>query len=490
MENLRASFTFRRFSGLLVAGILILGARLQGASGTRGPLTDYVGTYSADPGKPVEIVAGDELFAVLNGAKYRLKFAGPDEFINAVGGRIPFRRDSSGVITGYVEEGRFHPRISQEVSADSAALAFPRPRHGENAPTYTYSTPKDLGDGIPVGSIDTELGDGTPKAIVDRILDGTYRDVDSVLLFHHGRLQMEEYFYGYTVERTHQMRSATKSVVSALIGIAIDQHALSGVEEAVIPHMGYATLGNPDPRKMRITVGDFLSMTSGLECDDHDSKSVGREEAIYEKPDWVKATLDLPMIHDPGTDGSYCSGGVAVLGRLTEKVSGLPLADFAQKNLFGPLGISRENWSWNYDLTSADTEYAQIHLRPRDCLKLGILFADDGRWHGKQVISSAWAKTSLAEHSQVENTSYGYFWWRPWLGVKTKAGIEHVHMVAAQGNGGQKIYLLPQFDLVAVFTAGDYNSNGAPPNRIMADLILPALIAARDRVSGTAPPAN
>ena len=147
----------------------------------------------------------------------------------------------------------------------------------------------------------------------------------------------EEYFYGYTVERTHQMRSATKSVVSALIGIAIDQHALSGVEEAVIPHMGYATLGNPDPRKMRITVGDFLSMTSGLECDDHDSKSVGREEAIYEKPDWVKATLDLPMIHDPGTDGSYCSGGVAVLGRLTEKVSGLPLADFAQNEVV-PVG--------------------------------------------------------------------------------------------------------------------------------------------------------
>jgi CubicO group peptidase (beta-lactamase class C family) len=341
-----------------------------------------------------------------------------------------------------------------------------------------------------VGSIDAELGNGTPKAIVDRILDGTYRDVDSVLLFHHGRLQMEEYFYGYTVERTHQMRSATKSVVSALVGIAIDQHALSGVDEAVIPHMGYATLENPDQRKMHITVRDFLSMTSGLECDDHDSKSVGREEAIYEKPDWVKATLDLPMIHDPGTAGHYCSGGVAVLGRLTEKVSGLPLAEFAQKNLFGPLGIPRENWSWNYDLTSADTEYAQIHLRPRDCLKLGILFADDGRWHGRQVISRAWAKTSLAEHSQVENTSYGYFWWRPWLGVKTRAGIERVHMVAAQGNGGQKIYLLPQFDLVAVFTAGDYNSDGAPPNRIMIDLILPALIAARDRVSGTSPSAN
>lgn len=119
-----------------------------------------------------------------------------------------------------------------------------------------------------------------------------------------------------------------------------------------------------------------------------------------------------------------------------------------------------------------------------------MLFAGGGRWHGKQVISSNWVRTSLAEHSHVDNTSYGYFWWRPWLLVRTKSGAERVHMVAAQGNGGQKIYLLAQFDLVAVFTAGDYNSDGAPPNRIMRDVILPALIAARDRTRVTASSAH
>jgi CubicO group peptidase (beta-lactamase class C family) len=467
---------------VLFAGLFVLAHCLNGEP----HLADYVGTYSNTPGKPVEIVAGDELFAVLDGAKYRLRFAGPDEFINAGGSKIPFRRDATGKVIGYVDSGKFHPRLSSEVSAVSAELAFPRPRHGNEVLSYHYSEPKDLGDGIAVGNIDAEFGQGTPKAIVDRIFDGTYRDVHSVLLFHHGRLEMEEYFYGYTVSRTHQMRSATKSVVSALVGIAIDQGMLNGADEPVIPHLGYSTFENPDPRKAHITVGDFLSMTSGLDCNDHSSTSPGRETVIDEKPDWVKATLDLPMVDDPGTVGFYCSGGVAVMGRLTEKVSGMPLPDFAQKNLFGPLGITRENWSWNYDLTNADTEYSQIHLRPRDMLKLGILFANGGVWQGKQVISSDWVHTSLAEHSHIDNTSYGYFWWRPWLNV----GSERVQMVAAQGNGGQKIYLLPQFDLVAVFTAGDYNSNGAPPNRIMIDIILPALITARDHSANAAHSTN
>jgi CubicO group peptidase (beta-lactamase class C family) len=199
---------------------------------------------------------------------------------------------------------------------------------------------------------------------------------------------------------------------------------------------------------------------------------------LDDQPDWVKATLDLPMINDPGSKAYYCSGGVAVVGRVVENAVHMRLPEFAQANLFGPLGIKRADWVWNYDLTNANKEYAQIHLRPRDMLKLGILFAQDGRWHGRQVVSSAWAHTALAEHSHVDNVSYGYFWWRPWLNVETPAGAQHVNLVSAQGNGGQKIYLVPQYDLVAVFTAGGYNAESTPPNSIMAKIILPALMAA------------
>ena len=381
-------------------------------------------------------------------------------------------------MVGFEQRGKLHPRLSLSVTAASAALARPRPS-GENSPDdYRYHAPGDLHDGIAVGEIvRSELGEATANAIVRGILDGTYKDVHSVLLYQHGRLVMEEYFYGYTVARPHQLRSATKSVVSALAGIAIDRGALSGVDERVLPRMNYKSYANPDRRKAAMTLGNFLSMSSGLDCNDHSDSSPGRETVIDDAPDWVKATLDLPVINNPGSQGYYCSGGVAVVGRMTENAVHMQLPDFAQANLFGPLGISRADWIWNYNLTNANKEYAQIHLRPRDMLKLGIVFASGGRWHGRQVISSSWVHASLAEQSHVDDTSYGYFWWRPYLNV----GTQRVDMTVAQGNGGQKVYLLPQYDLIGVFTAGDYNSNGSPPNKIMTGIILPALIAAQKR---------
>jgi CubicO group peptidase (beta-lactamase class C family) len=443
------------------------------------PLADYVGTYAYTPRRTIEIVADDQLFAVLDGAKYRLSRAVIDVFTNPGGQKIPFRRGANGSVTGFEESGEFRARLSKTISKDSAALARPRGPGQDLPESYRYRPPNDLHDGIPVGNIaQSELGIATANATVRGVLDGTYKDVHSVLLFQHGRLVLEEYFYGYDAKRPHQLRSATKSVVSALAGIAIDRGALSGTSQRVLSQMTDKSLANPDPRKSTMTLGNFLSMSSGLDCNDHSATSPGLETVIDDAPDWVKATLDLPMIGDPGSHGYYCSGGVAVVGRMTENATHTQLPDFAQANLFGPLGIARGDWFWNYNLTNANKEFSQIHLRPRDMLKIGMLFAGGGRWQGHQVISSAWVKASLAEQSHVDETSYGYFWWRPWLNVQTPAGLQRVDMMAAQGNGGQKIYLLPQYDFIAVFTGGDYNSDGAPPNKIMGKIILPALLAA------------
>jgi CubicO group peptidase (beta-lactamase class C family) len=387
-------------------------------------LADYAATYQYRHGRDVQIVAGRDLFAVLDGAKYPLRPVAMDAFLNDGGDTVRFR--------------------------------------------------------IAVGDIGaSDLSVSIADRIVRGILDGAYPDVHSVLLYQRGHLVMEEYFYGYDAARPHQLRSATKSVVSALAGIAVAQGALSGVRERVLPRLPYRAYAHPDPRKSAITLGDFLTMSSGLDCNDHSATSPGRETVLDETPDWVKATLDLPMINDPGAKAFYCSGGVAVVGRLTELATHMPLPAFAQRYLFGPLGIRRRDWTWDYDLTNADREFSQIHLRPRDMLKLGVLFAGSGRWDGRQVVPAAWVRASLAAHSQVDGTGYGYLWWRPYLNVATQRGIQQVYYDAAQGNGGQKIYLVPQYDLVAVFTAGAYNSRSAPPNRIMADIVLPALMKAR-----------
>ena len=468
--------------------LVVLGSELRAQPTTTPSLADYVGTYADTSGHPVEIINGDEFFAVQDEAKYPLIPKGMDAFATMYGPKLSFKREASGTVTGYEQNGKFHPRISTAVTPDSAALAQPRPKGQDSPSDYRYNPPADLHDGIAVGDIArSDLAVETADTIVRAILDGTYKDVHSVLLYQNGKLVMEEYFYGYSEQRPHQLRSATKSVVSALAGIAIDQGALSGVNQRVLPQMSYSSYANPDPRKTAITLGDFLSMSSGLDCNDHSSNSPGRETVLDDSPDWVKATLDLPMINAPGSKGFYCSGGVAVVGRMTEIAVHMKLPEFAQANLFQPLGIVRTSWVWNYDLTNADKEYSQIHLTSRDMLKLGILFAQDGRWHGRQVISSAWVRASLAEQSHVDNVSYGYFWWRPWLSVETPNGFKQVDVIAAQGNGGQKIYIVPQYNLVAVFTGGGYNAESTPPNTIMAKIVLPRLMNAASREQTSSP---
>jgi CubicO group peptidase (beta-lactamase class C family) len=350
------------------------------------------------------MVDGDGLFAVLDEAQYPLRPSGVDRFTTITGQTVRFPRDTSGKVTGYEQDGKFHLRVSTMVTPEAAALAHPRPKGQDSPADYRHHPPADLHDGIAVGDIaGSDLKAATAEAIVRGILDGTYKDVHSVLLYQRGKLVMEEYFYGYRVQRQHQLRSATKSVVSTLAGIAIDQGALSGVDERVLPQMSYTSYANPDPRKAAMTLYHFLSMSTGLDCNDHSATSPGRETVIDDAPDWVKATLDLPMINNPGTQAYYCSGGVSVVGRLIENAVHMRLPDFAQKYLFEPLGISRADWVWNYDLTSADKEYSQIHLRSRDMLKLGVVFADNGSWHGRQVIPASWAHAVRNQPLQLRN---------------------------------------------------------------------------------------
>lgn len=451
-----------------------------GQSAAVPPLRDFVGTYRDVPGRTVEIIASDTLYAVLDDAKYRLRRVANDAFLNGSGDTIRFPRNTAGIVTGYVERGVVHARLSRSVTAATQALAWPRAARGAAATAYRYRAPADRHDGVPVGDIRaSDLTVATAEGVVRSILDGTYRDVHGILLFQRGRLVLEEYFYGYSADRAHQMRSATKSVVSALAGIAIDRGAIASVTSPVAPLLGYAGFANDDPRKAGLSLQHLLTMSPGLACNDYDRTSPGNESTLYDSPDWVKATLDLPMLADPGSVAHYCSGGVAVVGRTVERAVGMPLPEFAQRELFSKLGIPRHHWRWNYTLTSANREYSQIHLRPRDMLKLGMLYANAGVWRGDRVVSADWIAASLSEHASIDGTAYGYFWWRPWMNVTTPAGTQRVTYSAAQGNGGQKIYIIPELDLVAVFTGGDYNSGGSPPNRIMARMILPQLLETR-----------
>ena len=158
---------------VLLVVLVALGGLLQAQTNPVPPLPDYLGTYSDAPGHTLEIVVGDGLFAVVDEAKYPLRRAGADKFKTITGGMVPFLRDASGKVTGYEQDGRFHPRVSAAVTPDAAALAWPRGQ-GYAPAKYRYRTPTDLHDGIAVGDIArSPLGAETANAIVRAILDGS-----------------------------------------------------------------------------------------------------------------------------------------------------------------------------------------------------------------------------------------------------------------------------------------------------------------------------
>jgi len=450
-------------------------------------LAEFEGHYEYRDGATLFMVAeGERLVAIIGEAKYALRAAGPDAFTNAGGGAIPFLRDAGRRIIAFQEEGDTFARLSPSVSAAARRLLQPRPPGPDGRlATYRYEPPPRLADGIGVA----EVGPGslpreTAERLVTGVIGGTYPDVRSILVHHQGALRLEEYFYGYDRDAPHQMRSLTKSVISLLAGAAVDRGLLRA-DGPGLARLGYPAFDNPDPRKAAVTLADLLSHRSGLACDDRDADSPGNEVKLYETPDWAKAFVDLPMMADPGTVARYCSGGIITAGRIVERAAGKPLPEFAQETLFGPLGMSREDWRWNFTLDrSQRNEFGQIYLRPRDLLKLGILIRQRGEWEGRRIVSASWIEAAVARQSHVDDSDYGLGIWHRWYHVPTPAGDRRVDTIMLSGNGGQKVFLVPSLDLIAVFTGGAFNAE-SPVNAMMARVLLPALVN-----DGTAPGAG
>ena len=468
---------------LLITSLLFVTVSASANSRTPPPrplpdLAEFEGDYQYRDGGTVDMVASKgQLVAIIGESKYALSVSGTDTFTNPGGDRIPFLRDARGRIVAFRENGDTFLRLSTRISEATRSLLEPRPQGRDGRPAvYRYHRPAQLGDGIRAGAVgrDTVLREAAER-LVNGVIDGAYPEVRSILVYRKGALLLEEYFYGYDRDRPQQMRSLTKSVISLLAGAAVDRGLLRA-EEPVLARLGYSTYENPDPRKARVTLIDLLSNQSGFACDDHDGASPGNEVKLYETPDWVKAFVDLPMAADPGTVGRYCSGGFIATGRVIERVSREPLPEFARETLFEPLGIRTAGWKWDFTLDrSRRNQFGQIFLRPRDMLKLGILIQQRGTWEGRRVISSSWIDAAVAIQSRVDDSDYGLGIWHRWYRVETAAGERRVDTVMLSGNGGQKVYLVPSLDLIAVFTGGAFNTE-SPVNEMIAKVLLPALM--------------
>ena len=312
--------------------------------------------------------------------------------------------------------------------------------------------------------------------LVQEIEDGErFPDLHSLLLVRHGYLVVEEYFDGWSADRLHTLQSVSKSFTSALVGIAIEQGAIRGVEERVLDFFpdtdGIAHL---DERKRRLTVEHLLTMRSGTDYHERGSDSPHSRLNRLARG-WDRFYLDRPMVRDPGSRFQYDSGGVILLSSLLERRTGLHADRFAERHLFAPLGITRSSWFRNHD--GHPHTGGGLSLRPRDMAKLGLLYLRKGRWGDRQVVPASWVERSTRRHVDLDrephNIGYGYLWW---IHEPDPGGSSGEEIYAAQGFRGQYILVVPEHDLVVVVTGGTRSyADELRPVGFLYSHVLPAL---------------
>ncbi|WP_407167086.1 serine hydrolase domain-containing protein [Bradyrhizobium sp. ORS 111] len=352
-------------------------------------------------------------------------------------------------------------------------------------------SPSSLDDGWVIASPESVGMDGARLCGIAERVQLRSSEVHAVVVARHGKLVFEQYFAGidqpwghpagrseFTATTKHDMRSASKSVMSLLVGLAIDRKLIAGVDEPVLKFF-------PDHQAPRpagwdsITLRHLLTMSSGIKWDEtlawadpgNDEPHLGYE------PDPVGYVLSRPIAAPPDTLWTYNGGGTDLLGHIVERVSGKPLETFAREVLFQPLGITDLEWK-TYPKNGKIAAAAGLRLRPRDAAKIGQLVLNHGIWNGQQIISRDWIAQSIAPRFQAVGyfggtLFYGYQWW---LGRSLSDGRE-VTWVAAFGWGGQRIIIVPNLDLVMITTAAQYGlpKEGLAAMDILANIVIPAV---------------
>src|SRR5208337_2075852 len=369
--------------------------------------------------------------------------------------------------------------------ARSAVLIFAILSSSVATNCQTEASSQSTARGWPTASAaESGLSDTRLRALDAAIRSGEFKKIGSVLIARHGKLTYEGYFDG-DAATLRDTRSATKSITDVLIGIAIDEHKLSGVDAKVLALLPERArrIQNPDPRKSAITVEDFLTMSSPLECDDWNDASRGNEERMYLVEDWAQFILDLPIrgrmhageqVEAPryGRYFSYCTGGVFTLSEVIEKTTGARTDRYAREKLFQPLGIT--NVEWIFSPMNVPQTGGGLRLASRDLLKVAQLYLNGGEWQGKRIVSEAWVHSSTEPHAQIdETTDYGYLWW-----LKSfKSGEKSYPAFFMSGNGGNKVVVIPALDMAVVITSTNYNTHGMheQTEKILADYVLAAV---------------
>jgi len=313
-------------------------------------------------------------------------------------------------------------------------------------------------------------------ALFDELERDPTRDLRGVVATRHGCVVTERYFNGDTPQTLRDIRSAAKSITATLVGIAIQRRLLPGLDE---PIANVLPAGMPAGQRA-IRVRDLLTMRAGLDSDDDDPESRGNEDRLDESPAWLPFAYAVPMKHVPGERYVYSSLTAFLAGAVVEHVSGMPLQRFAQEHLFGPLGITQ--FSWRRGPRGEGVGQGNLSLSARDMTKIGHLFLNEGRVGQRQIVGRAWAVQALSPLVDIARQDpfadgYGYMWYTKRYNRGGRSTVVHF----ASGNGGNKIYVVPQYRLVVAITSTAY---GQRHGQRRSERILLGLLDATDARRG------
>lgn len=291
--------------------------------------------------------------------------------------------------------------------------------------------------------------------------------VTSLLIQQQGNLITERYFNGMREAEATNIKSASKSIISLLVGIAIDKGFISGVDQTIRPYFEDYFAANPDSVKENITIKDLLTMRTGLE-----TTSFHNYGRWVTSNNWINYVLDRPMVSRPGSDMQYSTGTSHLLSVILTKATGASTKTFAQEHLFNPMNI--EIGGWDRDPQGYYMGGNNLALRPADMVKIGQMVLNGGIYENKRIVSEKWLNDSCQTYtrSNYNPYNYGYMWW------KKPVGSYQVNF--AWGYGGQYIFLIPELDSIVVITgalqqASSSRSYKEPVFTLLRESILPIL---------------
>lgn len=280
------------------------------------------------------------------------------------------------------------------------------------------------------------------RSLIDYIRDGD-QGVDSLSIVRHGYLVVDAYFNSFHKGQRHIVYSCTKSVVSTLIGIALSEGYISGLDDKMLALFQGRNIQNLDADKQAIDLEDLLTMQAGLDARDSYLYNWVGLEAMHASGDAVQYVLDLPMAEPPGVRFEYTNGVSHLLSALILEKTGRSTLQYAKESLFEPLGITEVEWS--ADEQGVNWGYSHLYLTPHDMAKLGYLFLRGGLWEDAQIVPGDWIEAATTRHTAGTLVDgYGYQWW-----------VDNTGYYLALGYKGQFVIVLPRQDMVVVFTGSE-----------------------------------